>query len=214
MKIYRPLWTDGAFLTPQQFQQQARWDSHITDVVAGMTIASPWGVISTEFDESALTISRLSAQKMVVRLPDGTLIDSTLSDNLPPVVDLGEHADKQVLDIVIALPLLLANGGNLLSEANADRPRRFAQEWVNVQDLVGHEQTDIAVLRHAVSLRFAHNENSHYITCPVARLVRNVQGGWVFDTTFIPPLLSCHGNQELIALLTEFMHRLVANAVV
>lgn len=210
MKIYRPLWTDGAFLTPQQFQQQARWDSHISDVVAGMTIASPWGVISTEFDESALTISRLSAQKMVVRLPDGTLIDSTLSDMLPPVVDLSEHADKQVLDIVIALPLLLANGGNLLSETNTETPRRFAQEWVKVQDLVGHEQTDIAVLRHAVSLRFAHDENSHYITCPVARLVRNTQGGWAFDSTFIPPLFSCQGSHELVSLLNEFMHRLVA----
>ncbi|ENX6872478.1 hypothetical protein ACO2D6_005474, partial [Escherichia coli] len=26
MKIYRPLWEDGAFLMPQQFQQQAAWD--------------------------------------------------------------------------------------------------------------------------------------------------------------------------------------------
>ncbi|EPX0778462.1 type VI secretion system baseplate subunit TssK, partial [Escherichia coli] len=25
MKIYRPLWEDGAFLMPQQFQQQAAW---------------------------------------------------------------------------------------------------------------------------------------------------------------------------------------------
>ncbi|MFW4398263.1 hypothetical protein M5650_025930, partial [Klebsiella pneumoniae] len=24
MKIFRPLWRDGAFLVPQQFQQQAR----------------------------------------------------------------------------------------------------------------------------------------------------------------------------------------------
>ncbi|MGO2335858.1 type VI secretion system baseplate subunit TssK [Providencia sp.] len=210
MKIYRPLWTDGAFLAPQQFQQQARWDSHVADVIADMAMASPWGVISTEFDESALTISRLSAQKMVVRFPDGTLIDSTLADNLPPVVELSQYSEHQILEVVLALPLLLANGGNLIPEESTDRPRRFCQEWVKVQDLVGHEQTDIAVLRHTVSLRFAQDENSAYITCPVARLIRNTHGAWMFDPSFIPPLLSCHSNSALITLLTEFMHRLVA----
>lgn len=43
MKIYRPLWTNGAFLAPQQFQQQARCDSHVAEVVAQMGIASTWG---------------------------------------------------------------------------------------------------------------------------------------------------------------------------
>ncbi|MDK9587242.1 type VI secretion system baseplate subunit TssK, partial [Lelliottia sp. V86_10] len=27
MKIYRPLWNEGALLSPQQFQQQAEWES-------------------------------------------------------------------------------------------------------------------------------------------------------------------------------------------
>ncbi|KPD02826.1 type VI secretion system baseplate subunit TssK [Moellerella wisconsensis] len=210
MKIYRPLWTDGAFLAPQQFQQQAQWDSHVANLVSNMTLASPWGVISTEFDESALTISRLSIQRMVVRFPDGTIIDSTLADNLPPVRELSQYAEHSSLDIVLALPLLLANGGNLVPEGGTERPRRFYQEWIKVQDLVGHEQTDIAVLRHAVSLRFAHDDNSAYITCPVAKLIRNAQGAWTFDPHFIPPLLSCQGSPALVSLLSEFMHRLVA----
>lgn len=29
MKIYRPLWSEGAFLAPQQFQQQTRWDAYV-----------------------------------------------------------------------------------------------------------------------------------------------------------------------------------------
>lgn len=210
MKIYRPLWTDGAFLAPQQFQQQARWDSHVAEVISRMEIASPWGVISTEFDESALALSRLSAQNMIVRFPDGTLIDTTLADALPPVFSLNEYAERQTLDIVLALPLMLANGGNLIPETGTDRPRRFNQEWIKVQDLLGHEQTDIAVLRHMVTLRLAHDENAAFMTCPVARLIRNTQGAWVFDTHFIPPLLACSGSLELVTLLSEFMHRLVA----
>jgi type VI secretion system protein ImpJ len=43
MKIFRPLWRDGAFLVPQQFQQQARWDAHVADTVSRMALAHPWG---------------------------------------------------------------------------------------------------------------------------------------------------------------------------
>lgn len=46
MKIFRPLWRDGAFLVPQQFQQQARWDAHVADTVSRMALAQPWGGIA------------------------------------------------------------------------------------------------------------------------------------------------------------------------
>jgi type VI secretion system protein ImpJ len=41
MKIYRPLWEDGAALAPQQFQQQARWNEHVADMVARMGFLIP-----------------------------------------------------------------------------------------------------------------------------------------------------------------------------
>ncbi|KLW07266.1 hypothetical protein SK45_02356 [Enterobacter hormaechei] len=88
MKIYRPLWEDGAFLAPQQFQQQARWDAHVADTVARMALAHPWGVLCAEFDEGALALSRLNATRLCVRFADGTLVDTDLADNLPPVCDL------------------------------------------------------------------------------------------------------------------------------
>lgn len=91
MKIYRPLWSDGAFLAPQQFQQQARWDAHMADTVARMALAHPWGVLSAEFDEGALALSRLNATRLSVRFADGTLVDTDLADNLPPVPDHPRH---------------------------------------------------------------------------------------------------------------------------
>ncbi len=46
MKIYRPLWSEGAFLAPQQFQQQTRWDAYVADVVAHMSLSSPWASLA------------------------------------------------------------------------------------------------------------------------------------------------------------------------
>lgn len=187
MKIYRPLWSEGAFLAPQQFQQQTRWDAYVADVVAHMSLSSPWGVISAEFDESALTVSRLNPVNLVVRFPDGTLVDTGISDNLPPACDLSHLTGYNSVDIVLALPLLSANGGNLSSGNGVSRPCRWQQEWLPVQDLSGQERTDMAVLRHAITLRYAHDDNSAYLTCPVACLIRNAQGQWELGRDFLPP---------------------------
>ncbi len=64
MKIFRPLWRDGAFLVPQQFQQQARWDAHVADTVSRMALAHPWGYCARSLTASALTLSRLNATRL------------------------------------------------------------------------------------------------------------------------------------------------------
>ena len=130
MKIYRPLWSEGAFLAPQQFQQQTRWDAYVADVVAHMSLSSPWGVISAEFDESALAVFRLNPVNLVVRFPDGTLVDTSVSDNLPPACDLSHLTGYNSVDVVLALPLLSANGGNLSLGGGVSRPCRWQQEWL------------------------------------------------------------------------------------
>jgi len=134
MKIFRPLWEDGAFLVPQQFQQQSRWDAHVADTVSRMAHAHPWGVLCAEFDDSALTLSRLNAIRLAVRFADGTLIDTDLADNLPPVCDLSATGLESV-EVLLCLPLLSANGGNLDDGHDSARPRRWQSERVTVQEL-------------------------------------------------------------------------------
>lgn len=210
MKIYRPLWSEGAFLAPQQFQQQTRWDAYVADIVARMSLSSPWGVISAEFDESALAVFRLNPVNLVVRFPDGTLVDTSVSDNLPPACDLSHLTGYNNVDVVLALPLLSANGGNLSLGGGVSRPCRWQQEWLPVQDLSGQERTDMAVLRNAITLRYAHDDNSAYLTCPVACLIRNAQGQWELGGDFLPPSLSLTASPLLMNLLSDLVHRIRA----
>ena len=209
MKIYRPLWDDGAFLVPQQFQQQARWDAHVAETVARMALAHPWGVLCAEFDDGALALSRLNATRLIVRFADGTLIDTDLTDNLPPVCDLST-AGQESVEVVLALPLLNANGGNLDDGRDSARPRRWQSERTTVQELAGDERSELAVLRYALTLRLSTQENSAYLTCPVARLTYNAQGQWIQDRHFIPPLLSLAASPVLTDELNDLLHRLQA----
>lgn len=116
MKIFRPLWEDGAALAPQQFQQQARWNAHIADTVARMGISHPWGVVNAEFDTAALALSRLNATRLVVRFQDGTIVDTDLADTLPPVCDLSVAMSATTLPYTT---ILLTHRQNLNSRPSS-----------------------------------------------------------------------------------------------
>lgn len=213
MKIDRPLWAAGALLSPQQFQQQARWEAWTNECVARMSWVHPWGVLAAQFDQDALRLGKLKAVLLRVRLPDGTLIDSDKADRLPPAMDLGRLADESVAvaTLLLALPLEQANGGNcLMNEGKPSQPIRYRQDWRDVQDLYGDDTQSMAVLENVLSLRLDSDENAEYLTCPVARVMRDGQGVWTLDDKFVPPLLSFDAQPQLVEQLDNLMTQLAA----
>lgn len=204
MKIHRPLWAEGTFLSSQQFQQQARWEAFSNDCIAQLCIRHPWGIANVLFDRDALTPGKLKTQAVRLRFADGTLIDSDVSDVLPLACDLRALKNDSAI-VLLALPLAHGNGGNLGQGEQTERPLRYRQEWQKVQDIYGSDSEDMAVERHALSLRFAHDNNQDYITCPLARLVRDVQGNWTQDESYIPPLLAFNAHDGLVQRLDTLL---------
>jgi len=156
MKIDRPLWAAGALLSQQQFQQQARWEAWSNDSIAHLSLVHPWGVQAVGFDLQALSLGKLKAALVRVRLPDGTLIDTDHFDRLPPALELSAWLANagSSATIVLALPLEQANGNNCLFDGVAcERPVRYRQDWRSVQDVHGDEEQSVGVLEHVLSLR-------------------------------------------------------------
>lgn len=189
MKIYRPLWNEGALLSPQQFQQQSEWESFRCSGIAALSSPFAWGVEKVEFDDRLLGSGLIQIHQLRLWLPDGTLVDTAVSD-LPPEpreVESSQHSDR--VTVVIALPLMQSGLNNVQQEsAMADRPLRYREEWVNIQDAFGNEDEPVAVARFNLAIRFEHEENASWQCCPVARLIRDGHGGWHQDPTFIPPV--------------------------
>ncbi|WP_447650898.1 type VI secretion system baseplate subunit TssK [Pseudomonas abietaniphila] len=213
MKIDRPLWAAGALLSQQQFQQQARWEAWSNDSIAHLSLVHPWGVQAVGFDLQALSLGKLKAALVRVRLPDGTLIDTDHFDRLPPALELSAWLANagSSATIVLALPLEQANGNNCLFDGVAcERPVRYRQDWRSVQDVHGDEEQSVGVLEHVLSLRLDTDDNADYVTCPVARLMRDGQGAWVLDASFIPPLLSVSGHSGLVTQLENLLTQLTA----
>lgn len=209
MKTEQPLWGRGIMVSPQHFQQQAAYAAWSAECIALISLNHPWGVIEVSFETDVLKLNRLQARQLHVRFQDGTLIDTGNADALPPVLSLDGESRETL--VVLALPLLRANGGNCLKpDEIAERPVRYRQSWHDVRNQFGDDDRQIAVLQPELTLRFAHQDNSDYLTCPVARLQQDSQGVWCIDDTFIPPLLSVKSSGWLLNQLEQLMTQLRA----
>jgi type VI secretion system protein ImpJ len=213
MKIDRPLWAAGTLLSPQQFQQQARWEAWTNESLAHLSRVHPWGVQAADFDQDALRLGKLKATRLKLRMPDGTQIDTDEVDRLPAAMALAGlvATDPQGVVLLLALPLEHANGNNCLFEdAHADRPIRYRRVWRQVQDVYADEQQSIGVVEHVLSLRLDTDENADYLTCPIGRLVRDGQGAWTLDSAYVPPLLSFGAHPGLLTQLDNLLTQLSA----
>lgn len=211
MKIDRPMWASGVVLSAQQFQQQARFESWTNQAVASLAWVHPWGIRAVVFDAHALQLGKLLATRLQVCMPDGTLIDTDRLDRLPSALELSRALpdDSQAATVVLALPLEQANGNNCLFEGGrVERPVRYRQVWRDVQDHYTDEVQSISVLEHALSLRLNENDNADYLTCPVARLVRDGRGRWEIDQDYIPPLLRFDAHAGLLLQLDNLLTQL------
>ena len=209
MKTEQPLWGRGIMISPQHFQQQVAYAAWSAEAIARMGLSQPWGVIHAAFEQEMLKLGRLQARHLHIRFQDGTLIDTDNADALPPVLSL-EHVSHEVV-VLLALPLLRANGGNCLKpDEVAERPVRYRQHWRDVRNTFGDDIRQIAVMQPELTLRFAHQNNSDYLTCPVVRLQQDSQGMWQPDETFLPPLLTLQGSRWLLTQLEQLMTQLRA----
>ncbi|KAB8313784.1 type VI secretion system baseplate subunit TssK [Erwinia endophytica] len=191
MKIYRPLWNEGALLAPQQFQQQSEWESFSRAGLSSLTSPFPWGVESVELNEDLLASGRVQAEKLRLWLPDGTLID-TQSADLPPEpreIVLPATGRTDSVTVFVALPVMQPGIVNVQTEMlQAERPLRYREEWVTIADIFGKEEEPVAVARFNLAFRFDHESNDAWQTCAIARLRRDGQGGWRQDADFVPPM--------------------------
>ena len=200
MKIYRPLWNEGALLAPQQFQQQSEWESFSRAGLSSLTSPFPWGVEKVELNEALLTSGRVQVQTLRLWLPDGTLVDTQNSD-LPPEpreVVLPASGRAESVTVLVALPVMQPGIINVQTESvPAERPLRYREEWVTIQDVFGQEEEPMAVARFNLAFRFDHESNDAWQTCAVARLLRDGQGGWRQDPDFVPPMALFSASQVL-----------------
>ena len=142
MKIHRPLWAEGTFLSSQQFQQQARWEAFSNDSIAQLVFVIRGGSQTCSLTGMPLTPGKLKTQAVRLRFADGTLIDSDVADILPPARDLRTLEGGSAI-VLLALRLRMVTAVISVRASRLERSLRYRQEWQKVQDIYGSDSEDM-----------------------------------------------------------------------
>ncbi|MCP3723247.1 type VI secretion system baseplate subunit TssK [Paraburkholderia sp. CNPSo 3272] len=211
MRTFKPLWQEGIVLSPHHFQQQGRWWEFAQQQFVPLAIAEPWGVLEAAPDEELLLNGRVKLTTLKMRFADGTPIDTSIADVLPPARDLARDvgSDVQSVIVFVGLPLLDAVGNNCRADGETvSRPRRYFREYAEVPDLHGTVDAELAVERHALQLLFDFESHADYVVCPIFRLVRGQRGVFDVDHDWVPPCLALSGHprhEERVSRIADIL---------
>jgi type VI secretion system protein ImpJ len=174
-----------------------------------------------ELDREALhngTVSLLHARGI---FPDGLPFNMPESDPLPEpraVADLFPPTRDGVV-VMLAIPPRKPNGYNCALEAGGADSRFLAESRVLHDENSGADERPVRVGRKNLRLLMDTEPAADLCTLPVARVVRDGSGHFVFDADFVPPLLQIGASarllqmvQALIEILNEKSSSITRNA--
>jgi type VI secretion system protein ImpJ len=170
-------------LGPQVFQFQDRYHEELIAERFATLFDHAWGISELEWDTRGSTTGQLMPKRLRAILPDGTPIacDAGNPSSCPARVirDLGSRTS---LEVYLAVPKLGTSGSEL---------SRYAKDRTTVPDFTsGGDPVELEWLRPNLELLVEGEKLDRFTTLACARLVPMTTGGWVFDTRFVPPVLS------------------------
>jgi type VI secretion system protein ImpJ len=202
--LSKVVWTDGMYLGPHHFQVQNRYFEDLVQFETSTLWFEGWGFTGYELDAEALqngTVSLIHARGV---LPDGLPFQMPESDPLPAarnIADLFPPTSDSVT-LLLAVPALQTRQANCdFSEANgqpATRYRAAAQTLYDENTGVDEKPVKLGQKNFRVALESEVSEN--FSAMPLARVMRDGSGHYIYDRGFIPPCSQISASESLMTM--------------
>ncbi|HEX6703124.1 MAG TPA: type VI secretion system baseplate subunit TssK [Albitalea sp.] len=195
------VWSQGMFLLPHHFQQEARHVEYLLDMRLRATGPHAWGFFELALDEGLLAVGRLGVSRATGILPDGTPFSIPQHDAQPVPLDV--PADLKGEIVYLAVPVA-REGVTQVGFDGTESPDLFRwragseelRDHTNAADEPEPVQTGALELR----LVRARDVNDGYTLLGVARLIeRRPDNQVVIDRAYIAPQSRIDASQQLSA---------------
>jgi type VI secretion system protein ImpJ len=204
------LWSQGMFLQPHHFQQEARHFEHLVDARARAADVHAWGFTELVLDEGLFALGRVAILRASGVLPDGSPFHIPGLDPGPPALEI----DADVHDEVICLAAPLAREG--VTEVDfggtaASTSTRWRSLDAEVRDQTCADDEAEAVQVGALNLRLLRQRDcaQGFSGLGVARVVeRRTDRQVVLDGAYIAPQTRIEATGQLSATAT-LLHGLI-----
>lgn len=207
---HRVIWSQGMFLQPQHFQQEARFFEQLLDARVRTAAPHAWGFAGLVLDEAWLATGSLALARAAGVLPDGTVFSMPDADALPPPLEI--PADLHDEMVCLALPRARSGVSEVdFGDGQADAMARYAVVDRELRDHTRAADDPQAVQLGALRLALVRQRDltDAHAALGVARVIeRRADGQVVLDRGYIAPQTRIDASGQLSALAT-LLHGLV-----
>jgi len=200
----RVVWSEGLFLKPHHFQQEARYyDRCISSVLSGFPHA--WGFQTLIIDTDSLELGQISVQSAKGFMPDGTILEAPNHDMLPVPVQVDKESHG--LRVFLCLPPRRQDARE--ASASGVDTRRLIQTK-SVPDLSTEQRqknADITVAPLRPILKIEKKPDvgiDGFVSIAIAKISDIASDGAVkLDPTFIPSVFVTAGEANLSGFISH-----------
>ncbi len=202
--LSKVVWHEGMYLGPHHFQVQSQSFEDLVHFSTSSLWFAPYGVVSCKLDPDALQNGMLSLVHARGLFPDGLAFQMPDADAVPPVLDINNlfSATRESLMVLLAVPARRPEGPNCaLDSEPSPMDLRYQAEMLTLPDEnTGRDEKQIQVGRKNIRFAVETQDNQGLVTLPIARVLRDGSGRFMYDATFIPPCLQISASERLLVI--------------
>jgi len=200
----RVVWSEGLFLRPHHFQQEARYyDRCLSSLLSGFPYA--WGFQTLEIDTDTLELGQIALQSAKGFMHDGSIFEAPKHDMLPVPV----QADKESHGLRVFLCLPPRRQDARESSASGVDTRRLTktQSAPDLSTEQRQKNADIIVAPLRPVLKIEKKPDvgiDGFVSIAIAKISDIASDGAVkLDPTFIPTVLMASGETNLAGFISH-----------
>jgi len=206
--LSKVVWSEGMYLGPHHFQVQNRYFEDSIQFASSALWAEPYGFIGCGLDGEALRNGTLSLLHARGILPDGLPFHMPDCDPLPTARNIADlfPPTRDKIAVLLAIPERKPNGVNCAPSPDENvRARYTAEPRPIIDETTGRDEKPVLVGRKNFSLLLDFEAAEGILAMPIARIMRDGTGHFVFDPDYIPPCMTIGASDRLTYLLKRLI---------
>ncbi len=203
------VWSEGMYLGPHHFQVQSRYFEDSIQFAVSALRFEAYGLVGSGLDAEALRNGTLSLLHARGILPDGLAFHMPECDPLPPARNIADlfPPTRDRLTVLLAIPERTPNGVNCVAAGSPEGPRvrYLAAPQPLFDETTGRDEKPVELGRKNFSLLLDTEIAGGVLGLPVARIMRDGSGHFIFDPDFIPPCTVISASERLMQILQRLI---------
>jgi len=208
-QLSRVVWSEGMHLAPHHFQAQARYFEDTVHFSAEALWYSGYGLIGCELDAEALRNGTVSLAHARGLFPDGLLFHMPEGDEPPAPRNITELfppvSDR--MTVYLGIPARKADAEICSEPGGALTPStRYVSEVYSLHDEnTGRDEKTVHLGRKNIQIYLESEIGENLVAIPLARVMRDGTGHFVYDPVFIPPCIRVSASDRLMLQLRRLV---------